>query len=80
MGYAFFKGLQPNAMSPGIKGKEAVFFISVLNRWESPMPEMPGMVDNQRRMMEMQMRNGASSTLMDMLQKNAEIKYNPKNL
>jgi peptidyl-prolyl cis-trans isomerase D len=80
MGYAFYKGLQPNAVSPAIKGKEAVFFISVLNRWESPMPEMPGMVDNQRRMMEMQLRNGANGTMMEMLRKNAEIKYNPKNL
>ena len=80
MGYAFYKGLQPNTMSPGIKGKEAVFFIAVLNRWENPLPEMPGMVENQRRMMDMQLRNGAGGTLMEMLRKNAEIKYNVKNL
>ena len=80
LGYTFYKGFQANTMSPAIKGQEAVFFISVLNRWESPAPEIPGIIENQQKSLEMQMRNTASGTLMDMLRKSADIEYNANNL
>jgi peptidyl-prolyl cis-trans isomerase D len=80
VGYTFNKAFQPNTMSPAIKGAEAVFFISVNNRWVGAAPDMPGIAENQQRMMEMQLKNGAANALMEMLRKNAEIKYNAKNL
>jgi peptidyl-prolyl cis-trans isomerase D len=80
VGYTFNKAFQPNTMSPAIKGAEAVYFISVNNRWVGAAPDMPGIAENQQRMMEMQLKNGASNALMEMLRKNAEIKYNAKNL
>jgi peptidyl-prolyl cis-trans isomerase D len=80
-GYTFFKGFQPNTVSPAIKGQEAVYYISVLSRWESPLPQaMPNMMENQRRQLEGQMMQSAGSALMDMLKKNADIKYNVRNL
>lgn len=80
LGYSFFKGLQPNAISPAIKGNEAVFFISVANRWEGPAPTMPGIMENEKAAMEGQIRNAASGTLMQMLRDKADIEYNVKNL
>jgi peptidyl-prolyl cis-trans isomerase D len=80
IGYTFFKGFQLNTVSPAIKGQEAVYYISVANRWSGPAPDMPGIMENQARMIEMQLKNSAGGTLMDMLRRNADIKYNVKNL
>ncbi|MBS1585141.1 MAG: SurA N-terminal domain-containing protein [Bacteroidetes bacterium] len=81
VGYVFYKGLQPNTLSPGIQAGDGVYFIKLLNRWEKPADPMATMMMGQQKMMmEMQSKNAMSTTLRDMLKNQAKIKFTVNNI
>lgn len=81
VGYVFYKGLQPNAVSPGIQAGDGVYFIKLLNRWEKPVDPMANMMMGQQKMMmEMQSKNAMNNTLRDMLKNQATIKFTVSNI
>ena len=81
IGYTFNPSFQPNALSPGIKGKSGVFYISVLNRASNPVPDQFVMqvAGRQRGMEENQMRNAINQLLQQAVSKKADVKYNVSN-
>jgi peptidyl-prolyl cis-trans isomerase D len=83
IGYTFNKAFQPNTVSPGIKGQGAVYFITVLNRVENPLPPDGGMMDQiiaqQRMQQERQMRSAVDNALQQALIKKATVEYYPSN-
>jgi peptidyl-prolyl cis-trans isomerase D len=83
VGYAFNKTLQPNTVSPAIKGQAGVYFISVLSRNESPLPPDGGMMDQilaqQRMQQERQMRSVIDQTLQQAMIKRTNVEYHPDN-
>lgn len=80
VGYAFNNGFQLNTLSPGIKGVNGVYYISVLNRNVPTVgPEMVQMLGQQRGMMENQMRNAIGQMLQQSVVKKANVKYNVTN-
>ncbi len=83
IGYAFDASLQPNTVSPGIKGMGGVYFISVLNR---NVPQLPGdqnllmqILGPQRRNQEMQLMNGVNQSIQQTIAKKADATFNPDN-
>ncbi|MEI8279002.1 MAG: peptidylprolyl isomerase [Bacteroidota bacterium] len=79
-GYSFYKGFNPNTVSPAIKGNGAVYFITLAGRLDlvNTPNEMP---DKQRAMMmAMQIKNFLGQSLQDNMRKTATIKYNGTNL
>ena len=80
VGYAFYSGLQPNAVSPGIKGAGGVYFISVLNRRNNPEdPQFAQRVQEDRARQEGQLRNALGQMMQTLIPKMADIKYYPAN-
>lgn len=80
VGYAFYKGLTPNKMSPGIKGQDGVIYLSVTNRFTKQGASDPETLKSMARMMDMQQKNSMGQLIFDQLKKKADIKYNTKNL
>ena len=79
-GYTFYKGFNPNTVSPAIKGNSNVYFIMVTNRVDlaTTPTDMP---DQQRKMvLEMQSKNFLSQSLQENIRKTASIKYNAANI
>ena len=81
IGYAFCASLQPNTVSPGIKGQGGVYFISLNGRTTKPVDpmQMQGEVMMQRRNQEGQTRNYVGQMLQQSFIKTADIKYNIDN-
>jgi len=83
VGYTFNKAFQPNTVSPGIKGQAGVYFITVLNRVNNPLPPDGGMMDQiiaqQRGQQEKQMRNLIEQGIQQSLIKKANVEYFPTN-
>ncbi len=83
IGYTFNKSFQPNTVSPAIKGQGGVYFITVLNRVENPLPPDGGMMDQiiaqQRSQQERQMRGVVENALQQTMTKKANVEYNPAN-
>jgi len=81
-GYTFYESLKPNTVSPGIKGSNAVYFISVLNRWTAPLdPATINMLNGQQRMMlQRDQQNAMNQMLRPTIVKNADVQYSPKNI
>lgn len=83
IGYTFDPSFQLNTVSPGIKGQGGVYFISVLNRVENPLPPDGGMMDQiiaqQRGQREMQMRNVVENGLRQSLIRKTDVTYYPQN-
>lgn len=83
VGYAFNNAFQPNTVSPAIKGQSGVFFITVLNRVNSPLPPDGGMMDQiltmQRQQQERQMRNVIDQAIQQSLIKSTNVEYYPAN-
>lgn len=79
VGYSFFEGLKPNTKSPAIKGQDGVFYIALKERFRKPDAQDP-MQMQQMQMQNMQLRNAMGSMLQESMKRNAEIKYNAKNL
>ena len=81
VGYTFYDGFKVNTLSPGIKGQDGVFYISVLNRFTRQMPlDDTNMREQQRGMMEGQIKNSVNGMIGDMLKKKAKVEYNGKML
>ncbi len=83
IGYTFDKSFQPNTVSPGIIGQGGVYFITVLNRVNNPLPPDGGMMDQivaqQRRQRENQMKNVIDQSLQQSITKKANVEYFPSN-
>lgn len=80
VGYSFYAGLKQGAVSPAIKGMDGVFFISPITRTIATQVADPNAMSQQKMMGDMQNKNALSGMLQQVFQKNASIKYNPKNL
>ena len=79
-GYVFSGKLQPNAVSPAIKGQDGVFYISLINKYNVPVASSPDQDLQEKMMMMMQLRNTVMSSVQETLKKSAKIKYNVENL
>lgn len=83
VGYTFNSNFQPNTVSPGIKGQGGMYFITVLNRVNNPLPPDGGMMDQiiaqQRMQQEKQMRNVIDQAIQQSLVKKANVEYFPSN-
>lgn len=80
VGYTFYEGFQPNTKSPAIKGQDGVFFVSLKSRQQNPVTFQDPMQGQQMMMQQQQMKNSISSSLQEVMRRNAEIKYSAKNL
>ncbi len=81
VGYSFYDGLKPNALSPAIKGSDGVFFIALVSRNQNAVTnEDPMQLQQMQMMQQMQMKNSISGMLQETMRRNAEIKYSSKNL
>lgn len=80
VGYSFYDGFKPNATSPAIKGQDGVFFVSLKGRWQNPVNNQVPMLQQQMDMQTMQLKNAMASMLQESMKRNAEVKYNAKNL
>lgn len=80
LGYVFSGKLQPNTVSPAIKGQDAVFFISLINKYNVPVAAAPEQDFQEKMMMMMQLRNTVMGSVQETLKKSAKIKYNVENL
>lgn len=83
IGYTFNSAFQPNTVSPGIKGQGGVYFITVLNRVQNPLPPDGGMMDQiigqQRYQQERQMANAIDQGLQQSVTRKAKVEYFPSN-
>jgi peptidyl-prolyl cis-trans isomerase D len=83
IGYTFNSAFQPNTVSPGIKGQGGVYFITVLNRVQNPLPPDGGMMDQiigqQRMQQERQMANTIDQGLQQSMTRRAKVEYYPAN-
>ncbi len=81
LGYAFYPGFQPNTVSPAIKGEDAIYLISVSQRWKKPAnPAAAQMMMQQKQQMMMQTKNAVGQQLQDLIINKADIKYTPSNM
>lgn len=70
IGFAFNAGLGQQKMSKGITGNNGVFYIEVLNKTIAPAAPIQA---NEKRMMEMQLKNQVTSQVINGLKDKAEI-------
>ena len=80
IGYAFYEKLQPNTLSPALKGKDGVFFISLIHRNQVTTPGDQFAQQQQQMMEAMQTKNYIGSMLPEAIRKNGSVTYNPKNI
>lgn len=80
LGYVFSGKLQPNAVSQAIKGQDAIFYISIINKYTLPVASDKEQEYQERMMMSMQLRNNVMGSVQETLKKSAKIKYNVDNL
>ena len=81
VGYTFCQSAQPNTLSPAIKGQTGVFFVTIVNRVNNPLPDqfVNQMAGRQRAMEENQMRNALGQQLQQTITRQANVKYNVEN-
>jgi peptidyl-prolyl cis-trans isomerase D len=79
MGYIFSDKLQLGKMSPALKGREAVYFISLTYRTPSAVTTDP-MMQQQQMMESMQTRNYVSQMLTEAMRRNTSVTFNAKNI
>ena len=72
-GYAFFKSLKENTLSPAIAGQEAVYYINVQSRANNQAGQ-PRNLPVERQMMEYNIKGAASNMVMSGLRENADVK------
>jgi len=80
VGYAFYNGLKPGAVSPAIKGTDGVFFIQLVSRFKSAVSPDPMQLSQQRMQLDMQARNAVANALQEAVRKGASIRYNTDGL
>ncbi len=81
VGYTFCPTFNLNTVSPGIVGQGGVYYITVLNRVNNPLPDqfVMQMAGRARGMEENQTRNALSQMLQQTITKQADVKYNVSN-
>ncbi len=81
VGYSFCPSVQPNTVSPGIKGQGGIYFISLLNHRSNPAD--PNMMQMQMAQMRYQQDNQTRNVMNQVLQqaviRKADVKYNADN-
>jgi peptidyl-prolyl cis-trans isomerase D len=80
IGYAFNDKFQPGATSPAIKGREAVYYISLTHRTANAKPVDPQALDMQAKMADMQAKNIVAQSINESLRRRTTVKYNPENI
>ena len=81
VGYTFNESLKPGTMSPGIKGQDGVFYISVKTRQQNPVVNGDMNQNMQQQTMQMQqLRGSMASFKQESNKRNAEIDYNVDNI
>lgn len=82
-GYAFDATFQPNTVSPGIDGTAGVYFITVLNRVNEPLPTDQNILfqilAEQRRADEMQTMKASMQLIQQTIDRKTDVTYNPSN-
>lgn len=79
-GYAFYKGLDKNKISPAIAGQSGVYYISLKGRFQSAEARDSSMIKNQRIAEQGQVANTVSSQIGEALIKKSDVEYNGNNL
>lgn len=82
VGYAFSNALQPNAVSPAIKGQAGVYFISVISKGSVPpadQMQMQMQLMQARQQEDYQVRGYLGQMLQPMLTRKADITYKIEN-
>lgn len=80
VGYAFYDKFQPNAVSPAIRGNEAVYFMSLTHRTPTGKQPDPEAVSMQAKMQDMQMRNMIAQAINESLRRRNTVKFKPENI
>lgn len=78
-GYVFYPDFKEGTMSPPIAGQTGVYFIKLKNRFTDSSPIDSNMMQRERQMQQSQFQNGVNGMLMEMLKKEADVKYNTEN-
>lgn len=79
MGYIFSNNLQVGKMSPALKGREAVYFLTLTSRNTLPVTPNP-MMEQQQAMEASQTKNYVGQMITEALRRNGTVTYNPKNI
>jgi peptidyl-prolyl cis-trans isomerase D len=80
IGYTFNEKFQPGAISPAIKGRDGVFFISVTQRSASAAPQDPQALKTQAAMQDMQTKNYIQQAITQSLRRQSKISVNAQNI
>jgi len=72
VGYAFFKSFNPNTLSPGISGQDALYVISLLGK--TNLPAAPRDINMERKMQDYQLKANATQMVMAGMKDAAEVK------
>lgn len=72
VGYTFNKAFKPNTLSPGIAGRDGLYFISLLGT--TSLPEQPRNIDMERKMSDYQMKANAAQLVLSGMKDAAEVK------
>ena len=71
-GYAFNKAFKPNTLSPGIAGRDGLYFISLLG--VTALPEQPRNINMERMMSDSQMKANAAQLVLSGMKDASEVK------
>jgi peptidyl-prolyl cis-trans isomerase D len=80
IGYAFYEKLQPGAVSPAIKGRDGVFFISLTHRSANTAPTDPMAMKTQAAMQDMQTKNYIQQAITQSLRRQSKVSINAENI
>jgi len=80
VGYAFNEKMKPGAISPAIKGRDGVFFISLTQRSASTTVADPQALRTQASMQDMQTKNYMQQSITQSLRKQNKISVNAQNI
>lgn len=80
IGYALNEKVQPNTVSPAIKGRDGVFFVSLMHREAPATAPDPQALKAAASMQDMQTRNFVQQASVQALRKTATIKIYPENI
>ncbi len=80
IGYAFNPKFQTGTISPAIRGKDGVFYISVLQRNVLPTPLDPQALRTQAAMQDMQTKNYVQQAITQALRRQNKISVNAQNI
>lgn len=80
IGYALNENFKPGTISPAIKGRDGVFYISLIRREAGTAAPDPQSLRMQASMQDMQTRNFVQQSTVQALRKQNKIKIYPENL